>query len=230
MTSSADAVTSSADAVTSSVEGTVVAAAGAASAADQSVVERSRDRLAGVGPKEENPVAEGAAGALPSLAACFSSLLSAHLATPSAPNRLVLRSVCSHRPLLLLVLLSAHTAVGWGVCGHAEEGREEEDSKKSLYAGKDEEEEEEGKEKEWNEEEKKGGGLRRVVKLMCRAVGADSNATREADEWGAKGHAEDVYVMPVTASELQDCLSENSLQLPPTCREFNGFTVSFLQV
>ncbi|CAI5988683.1 unnamed protein product [Closterium sp. NIES-65] len=191
----------------------------------------------------------------PSLSACFSSLLSAHLATPSAPNRLVLRSVCSHKPVLLLVLLSAHTAMGWGVCGHTEKGREELEGKQDgvlsahtavgwgvcghAEKGREEEEEEvlkgvdagkDGEEEEWKETEGKEGGLMRVVKLMCKVVDSASDATREADEWGARGHAEDVYVMPVTASELQGCLNENSMLLPPTCREFNGFTVSFLQV
>ncbi|CAI5508115.1 unnamed protein product [Closterium sp. Naga37s-1] len=160
----------------------------------------------------------------PSLSTCFSSLLSAHLATPSAPNRLVLRSVCSHKPVLLLVLLSAHTAVGWGVCGDAGKGGHEGEGKEEEWKKEDAEEEER------KEEKGKEGGLRRVVKLMCKAVDSDSGATREADEWGARGHAEDVYVMPVTALELQGCLNENSLSLPPTCREFNGFTVSFLQV
>ncbi|CAI7897626.1 unnamed protein product [Closterium sp. NIES-54] len=217
-------VSSSADAV---LRSSAAAAAGAAA-----------DGLAGMGGlQEENafeappcPPAQGAGVNLrwpsPSVSTCFSSLLSAHLATPSAPNRLVLRSVCSHKPVLLLVLLSAHTAVGWGVCGHAEKGREEEEEEvlKGVDAGKH------GEEEEWKETEGKEGGLRRVVKLMCKAVDSDSNATREADEWGARGHAEDVYVMPVTASELQGCLNENSRLLPPNCREFNGFTVSFLQV
>ncbi|CAI5977372.1 unnamed protein product, partial [Closterium sp. NIES-64] len=249
-------VTSSADAVLTS-SSVVAAAAAAASAAD---------RPAGVGLLRENefevPQTQLAKGASvnvtwpsPSLSACFSSLLSAHLATPSAPNRLVLRSVCSHKPVLLLVLLSAHTAMGWGVCGHTEKGREELEGKQDgvlsahtavgwgvcghAEKGREEEEEEvlkgvdagkDGEEEEWKETEGKEGGLMRVVKLMCKVVDSASDATREADEWGARGHAEDVYVMPVTASELQGCLNENSMLLPPTCREFNGFTVSFLQV
>ncbi|CAI5480824.1 unnamed protein product [Closterium sp. Yama58-4] len=217
---------SSDEAVTSAANSTVVAAANGASAASiskESLKGNPTDRPIELGLKEEQ-VAEAAGPTVtwpsPSLSACFSSLLSAHLSTPSAPNRLVLRSVCSQRPLLLLVLLSAHTAMGWGLCGHAGKGGGNEEESKGEDSLKEEREENEGEE----------GGLRRVVKLMCKPVAADSDAASEADEWGAKGYAEDVYVMPVTALELQGCLNENSLLLPPTCREFNGFTVSFLQV
>ncbi|GJP59737.1 hypothetical protein CLOP_g15111 [Closterium sp. NIES-67] len=286
--SSGRMMTPPADALTSSVDdgdGRVVAAVSAASAAE---AEGIREGEAA----EAAPEADGAPAELtdellgkvtcvdlkwpfPTLATCFSSLLSVHLSTPSAPSRLVLRSVASHQPLLLLVLLSAHTAMGWGECGEAGKGEEREEGDGGVleYGGsKEGEEGEEGESKPVSTEAGKtyekrtdnsdgkrrsigtvtaaqvqiphnqvgsltqtrrgcsGGGLRRVVKLMWKAVAANNDSRREADTWAAKGHAEDVYAMPVTATELQTCLRDNSLLLPPTCREFNSFIISFLEV